>query len=261
VSGGRRFFVAVPVMGALVFVGVGISPSLARPSLPGSPGPTATTAQAHDQFFAGRSYQEAGPAEVSVEFVVPSLTCTGTNTGVAAGAFIYTAAPDNPGSNQTLVSAASVQLFCLGGEPAPLPAVEVEGRQTYGSTRPHVGDKMRATIIDSARGLGVTLQDLTQHHTFTVGRSGPSARATAAAVGDVPLKGVPSLTPGPLYPITDFGPIRFAGRINGELLGAAGGRAFSMVSGTKVLQIRTGPLTGRGPMRSRGAFTTFWKHS
>ena len=223
---------------------------------------SASSANAHDQFFAGRSYQEAGPALVSAEFVVPSLTCTSTNTGVAAGAFVYTTtSAGKTGSAGTLVSAASVQLFCLHGDPTPLPVVEVEGRQTYGSSRPHVGDKMRAVIIDSAQGLGVTLQDLTKHHTFTLGRSAPSATATAAAIGEVPLRGVPTLTPGPLYPITDFGSIRFGGRVNGKLLGAAGGTAFDMRSGSNVVQIRTGPLTGSGPKRSRGAFTTIWKHS
>lgn len=249
-------------MVALAIVGVGAPASLARRAPP-APGPPAASGQARDAYFAGRSYQEAGRAAVTAEFVVPRVTCTSTNTGVAAGGFIYTKAGSSAstGSARTLVSAASVQLFCLAGEPAPLPVVEVKGKQTYGSTRPHVGDLMKATIIDTRRALGVTLQDLTAGHTFTLSRAASAAPASAAAIGDVPLQGVPSLTPGPLYPITDFGSIRFGGRINGLLLGAAGGTAFSMVSGAKVLQIQTGPLSGRGPRRSRGAFRTTWKHS
>ena len=251
------------MLAALVLLSIGASASLAWPSVSATTGALAATAQAHDEFFAGRSYQEAGRALVSTEFVVPKLTCTSTNTGVAAGAFIYTtnASTAQTGSAGTLVSAASVQLFCLGGQPSLLPALEVEGRQKYGSTRPHVGDKMRAVIIDSARGLGVTLQDLTEHHQFTVGQGASPARATAAAIGEVPLRGVPSLTPGPLYPITDFGSVRFGGRVNGQLLGAIGGTAFSMVSSGKVLQIATGRLSGRGPRKTRGAFNTVWKHS
>lgn len=247
-------------MAALALVSVDAAPSW--PSAPGPPAPPAKVGPAHDAYFAGRSYQEAGRAAVTAEFVVPGLTCTSTNTGVAAGAFIYTKAgsTDTTGSARTLVSAASVQLFCLAGEPAPLPVVELKGRQTYGSTRPHVGDLMKATMIDADRVLGVTLQDLTEGHTFTLSRTAPAAPAAAAAIGDVPLRGVPSLTPGPLYPITDFGSIRFGGRVNGMLLGAAGGTAFSMVS-SRVLQIRTGPLAGQGPRRSRGAFRTIWKHS
>lgn len=257
---GRRFFVAVATLAALPIGNVGASPSLARPSVLGSAGSALT---AHDRYFAGRSYQEAGPAVVSAEFVVPRLTCTSTNTGVAAGAFLYTtpASEHDTASGSTVVSAASVQLFCLSSEPALLPVVELEGRQTYGSTRPHVGDLMRAAIIDSSRVLGVTLQDLTKHHEFTLTRTEVSEPARVSAIGEVPLTGVPSLTPGPLYPITDFGSIQFGGRINGKLLGAAGGRAFSMVSPTDVLQIRTGHLAGSGPKRSRGAFGTIWKHS
>jgi hypothetical protein len=245
---------------AALFGSVGVSPSPARPASPGAP---ATSARAHNRYFAGRSYPEAGPAAVSTEFVVPRLTCTSTNTGVGAGAFIYTrtAAADQGGSHATVISAASVQLFCLGGERAPMPVVELEGRQTYGPTRPHVGDLMRATIIDSAQVLGVTLQDLTEHHTFALTRSTAAAPATTAAIGETTLKGVPSLTPGPLYPITDFGSIRFGGRINGMLLGAAGGRAFDMIASTRVLQISTGQLSGRGRRKSRSAFRTIWKHA
>lgn len=259
VAAGRRVFVAVQALVALVLISVGVASSLARPAVPGG---LASPVRGRDQFFAGWSYQEAGRAAVSTEFVVPKLTCTSTNTGVAAGAFLYTASdpPGQQGSGRTLVSAASVQLFCLGGEPSLLAALEVKGRQTYGPIKPHVGDRMLAVIIDSASGLGVTLQDLTEHHRFTVGRGTSPARATAAAIGDVPLRGVGSLTPGPLYPITNFGSIRFGGRVNGGLLGAAGGTGFSMVS-NKVLLIRTGALKGRGPQRNRSAFDTTWKHS
>ena len=253
---GWRFFVAVQVMAALLLASVGASPSLAWPAFRGAP----ASGPRHNKYFAGRSYPEAGPAEVTTEFVVPDVRCTSTNTGVGAGAFVYTASGSN--SRGTVISGASVQLFCLGGEPAPMPVVELEGSQTYGQERPHVGDLMRATIIDSARVLGVTVQDLTDGHTFTLTRSTASTPATAAEIGEVPLKGVPSLTPGPLYPITDFGSIRFsAGRINGKVLGAAGGRAFSMVSSAKVLQILTRSLRGSGPRKSRSSFSTVWKHS
>jgi hypothetical protein len=234
--------------------------SLARPARPPSPSrsPAPAPSPRHNQFFAGRSYPEAGPAAVTVDFVVPRITCTTTNTGVGAGAFLYSKGSNSKGP---VISGASVQLFCLGGEPAPLPVVEVQGSQTYGSQRPHAGDLMRSTIIDSPRVLGVTLQDLTEGHTFTLTRSTASTPATAAEIGEVPLKGVPSLTPGPLYPITDFGSIRFsAGRVNGKVLGAAGGRAFSMVSSAKVLQILTRSLSGPGPRRSRSSFNTIWKH-
>lgn len=260
-STGRRFVVAVAGVAALLFGSVGVSSSLAWPSPPGAPAAAAT--RAHDAYFAGRSYPEAGPAAVSAEFVVPALTCTSTNTAVGAGAFVYTTtgSAGHTQSKGTVISAASVQLFCLSSEPAPLPVVELEGRQFYGSTRPHVGDLMRATIIDSPRVLGVTLQDLTADHTFTLSRSTASASATAAAIGEVPLQGVPSLTPGPLYPITDFGSIQFAaGRVNGMPLGAAGGGAVSMMTSARVLQIQTRPLSGRGPRRSRSAFSTIWRH-
>jgi hypothetical protein len=256
VPAGRTFFIAGGIT-ALLLGGVGTPPSLGRPAPPGA------TGRARDQFFAGRSYPEAGPAAVSTEFIVPRLTCTSTNTGVGAGAFLYTIASDvHANSKRTVVSAADVQLFCLRDEPAPMAVVELEGRQSYGQSRPHVGDLMRATLIDSSRVFGVTLQDLTEHHAFTLTRSTFSAPATTAAIGEVPLKGVPSLTPGPLYPITDFGSIRFgSGRINGIPLGAAGGKAFNMISSTKVLQIRTYPLSGHGPRRSRQAFSTAWRHS
>ncbi len=260
-SAGWRLFLVVPGIAALLLGSAGASPSLARPAFAGTP---ALTAHAHNQFFAGRSYPEAGPAAVSTEFVVPTVTCTSTNTGVGAGAFIYTSttSADDAESTRTVISAASVQLFCLGGEPAPLPVVELEGSQTYGTKRPHVGDLMRATLIDSARVFGVTLQDLTQDHAFTLTRSTTSAPATAAAIGEVTLKGVPSLTPGPLYPITDFGSITFgAGRVNGMRLGAAGGRAVNMVGSTGILQIYTRRLSGDGRRRSRSAFSTIWKHS
>lgn len=256
---GRRIFIAVPVVTALLS-SVGGSPTLARGWAPGMP---ASAARAHAQYFAGRSYPEAGAATVTTLFIVPRMTCTNTNTGVAAGAFLYTT---TKGSGRTAsksdVSGASVQLFCLRSEPAPLPVVEVEGQQVYGRKRPHAGDLMKATIIDSSRVLGVTLQDLTKHHEFTLTRTTTAAPATAAAIGEDALKGVPSLTPGPVYPITDFGSIQFgAARVNGRLLGAAGGRAFDMASSTRVLQIRTGPLTGGHRRKARSAFTTVWRHS
>src|SRR4029077_5285648 len=140
-------FVAVPGIAALLLGSVGVSSSLAWPSLRG-PAPAAP-ARAHNPYFAGRSYPEAGPAAVSAEFVVPTVTCTSTNTAVGVGAFIYTttASAGHTASKGTLISGASWQLSCLNSEPAPLPVVEVEGRQYYGSTRPHVGDLMRATII------------------------------------------------------------------------------------------------------------------
>jgi Peptidase A4 family len=243
----------------VLLASVGASAGLAWPLARGRP----ANSPRHNKYFAGRSYQEAGPAAVTTEFVVPEVRCTSTNTGVGAGAFIYTKTTSaaDAKSNTSVISGASVQLFCLGGEPAPMPVVELEGSQTYGQERPHVGDLMRATIIDSSRILGVTLQDLTKHHTFTLTRSGTSAPATAAEIGDVALQGVPSLTPGPLYPITDFGALKFSsGRVNGVPLGAAGGRAFNMVS-MKVLLIHTGRLSGHGPRRSRSAFSTTWKHA
>jgi hypothetical protein len=206
---------------------------------------------------------------VTTEFVVPKLVCTSTNTGVASGAFLYTTeGASRPGSSrhgpsrQTDLSAATVQLFCLHGEPEPLPVVELKGKQSYGSRRPHVGDLMRAAIIDSPSKLAVTIQDLTEDHEFTLTKSTAPAAATETSIGDDVLAGVPSLTPGPVYPITDFGSIHFsAGRINGKLLGAAGDRAFDMVTSGRVLQIKTGRLTGGRSAKRRDGFATVWRHS
>jgi hypothetical protein len=256
VSTGRRFLIAVPLVAALLLGSADASASLAGGWVAGL---TGTAASAHNAYFAGRSYPEAGGASVTTEFFVPRLTCTSTNSGVAVGAFIYTSAGHG---SRPLLSAASVQLFCLRSEPAPLPVVELKGKQVYGDRRPHIGDLMKATVIDSAGVLSVTLQDLTDGHAFTLSRSTTSAPATAAAIGDDALKGVPSLTPGPVYPITDFGSLHFsAGRVNGRPLGAAGGKAFDMVSADRRVQIRTGPLRGRGPTKARSAFVTTWKRS
>jgi hypothetical protein len=261
VSTSRRCSLAIALVAALLSGSVGASLGMARGWLPVA---RALAFSSRTTYFAGRSYPEAGAASVTTEFVVPTLVCTSTNTGVASGAFLYTTAgsPRHGSSRQTDLSAASVQLFCLHGEPEPLPVVEVEGRQTYGSVRPHIGDLMRVTVIDSPRKLVVALQDLTRDHEFTLAKSTAAATATVASIGDDVLAGVPSLTPGPVYPITNFGSIHFiAGRINGKLLGAAGGKAFDMVNSRRVLQVKTGPLTGGRSAKRRDGFVTTWKHS
>jgi hypothetical protein len=249
------------MVAALLSGSVGASLGLARGWLPGV---RALAFNSHTTYFAGRSYPEAGLASVSTEFVVPRLVCANSNSGVASGAFLYTTAGSSHHgrSSQTDLSAATVQLFCLHGEPEPLPVVELKGKQSYGSRRPHIGDLMRAVLIDSPTKLAVTLQDLTKDHEFTVTKSTGPAPATETSIGDDVLAGVPSLTPGPVYPVTNFGAIRFsAGRINGKLLGEAGGKAFDMATSRRVLQIKTGRLTGGRSAKRRDGFTTTWKHS
>ena len=249
------------VAAALLSGSVGASLGQARGWLPRA---GALAFNSHTTYFAGRSYPEAGSASVITEFVVPRLVCTTTNTGVASGAFLYTTAGSSGHghSSQTDLSAATVQLFCLHGEPEPLPVVELKGKQSYGSQRPHIGDLMRAVVIDSPTKLAVTIQDLTEDHEFNLTKSTAPAPASETSIGDDVLAGVPSLTPGPIYPVTNFGSIHFsAGRINGKLLGAAGGKAFDMTSSRRVLEIKTGPLTGGRSAKRRDGFATAWKHS
>ena len=250
---GRRSLVAVTAVASLVVPAVAAAPSSAQGRPPAHPAP----ANRRSLYFAGRTYPEAGKASVSTEFFVPGASCTSTNTGVALGAYTFT---KSSSSEKPVLSAATVQVFCLGGEPSFLAAVELMGKQTYSSQRPHPGDLMKATIIDTTTTLGVAIQDVTEGRGFSLIKSTAAASATLAEIGDSALTGPPSLTPSSVYPITDFGTIHFsAGRVNGKLLGAAGGAAFDMGSAHKPMKIKAGPLTGGTSARTRDGFSTTWK--
>ncbi len=244
----RGFMLAVAAAGSLAAGAVGFAPGIAAGRAPAH-----AAANGNKSYFAGWVFPQKGATSVTSEFVLPTLQCTSTSTGAGSGSFIYTNV-----SGKDSLNAATVALYCFGGRPVLVPAVQLGSKVAIDSQKPFPGDLMKATVMTSFTATTATIQDLTKGHTFTLTKSTTGAPSVSAEIGTGSVNKPNTTT---VYPITNFGSIHvFAAKVNGKPLGATPGRAFDMVR-NNVLLVQTGPLTGGGSAAKHNAFTSTWKHS
>lgn len=251
----RKVGVGAAVLGSLLLAVSGTVPALARigPSAGFSQARGlrfAEVANATSTTFAGWVFAPKAATSVTVEFKLPTLTCTSATSGTAAVAELFTGSSSAPKFN-----AAGVGLQCSGGSAGASAAVVVDGAQTSSSHVLHVGDLMKSTVVTSATKTTATVADLTKGHTFTFTKSGKGAASLQEQIGDIPLVS----GTGKRLPVVNFGKISFsAGAVGGKALGlVTPSEAVNMQTSKKVLQILTGALTGT----KKNAFLTTWKHS
>src|SRR5215467_7737688 len=251
---GRRIGVGVAVLGSLLLAVSGAVPALARggPSLGLSHViglRVAAVANATSTTFGGWVLGVKAAASVTAEFKVPALQCTTTMSGVVASSAMLTGSSSSP-----KVDAGSVLLTCSGGKPLAAPAVFVNSTETDGTQAVHAGDLMKATVVTSTTKTTATIADLTAAHRFKFAKSGAGAASFDERILDSAFA-----QGGTLLPVVDFGKISYRKcAVSGKAIGTVTPRmAVNMQTGTGVLQILTGAITGT----AKNAFTTTWKHS
>jgi hypothetical protein len=158
-------------------------------------------------------------------------------------------------------NAAGLLLECVGGSPAAAAIVAVDGAETNATNPVAVGDLMRCTLILSAKGITVRVEDLTAGHGFRFKRTGTGGPALSEEIIDDSL--VNTGTEHQL-PVANFGKIEFTkARISGRPIGSVLARTrVNMQNTQNQLQIRTGwPFPARkNQPNNKNAFRTHWEH-
>ena len=181
-------------------------------------------------------YLAPPPASASARdtFMVPTLTCTSTSTGVAFGSFIIvTTVGEGP--------IAEVLAECQGGVAVYSGAVEVNATTTITSFTPRARDTMRASVAESPTGATATLRDVTQATSKSVSTT---TGATNSIVEDGTYWDHSGAT---LLPVPNFGKVKISGAtIDGVTPNAAGAFAVDRVDDGNRVQIHTGLLNAAG---------------
>lgn len=251
----RKIGACVAVLASLLLAVSGAVPALA------SGGPSTGLSRPAELRFANLANQPSpvfggwvfvpavAATSVTAEFKIPTIICTATNTGVWPSAVMFTGSSSSQNFN-----AAGVTMECVSGSPKVAVMVVVDGTQFSASNALFTGDLMKATIVTSSSKTTATIADLTAGHTFKLSKSGTGAASLQERIVDNAL-----LAGTRQLPVTNFGKISFtSGAVGGKPLGSVTPRvAYNMQTPAKVLQILTGPITGR----KLNAFVTTWKHS
>jgi hypothetical protein len=172
-------------------------------------------------------------ASATDTFKVPILTCDTTLSGIALGSFIFTI-----GSSFSL---ASVFATCQEGAAVYYGVLAVNGAITFTTFSPTAGDRVDATVSESATATKVTLKDVGQSKSETVTGIG--------ATNELVEVGIDSLVNSinAQLPVPELSTVKFtAAGVDGTTPKAATVLGVDMKTSTGVLQIKTGALNATG---------------
>jgi hypothetical protein len=207
-----------------------------------------SVSQAHSSIFAGYAVSKptAHVKHVTASFVVPTITCESSFSGVGPSVLVYSKV--NPVTGKHLTSGAGLGIACENGNPLYESVIIVNGKATNDVTL-QPGDVVDVDVHVVPTGTTVTVFDDTTSMQKT--RTGAGHTAVQSFIGDnnVVVDGVSGtkLDPFTSTEITDV-------RVNGNSLGSQSPVRYQWVRQGTTL-VSTGGLVGGT------AFTMTYRHS
>ncbi|MHB1582442.1 MAG: hypothetical protein ACYCU7_17315 [Acidimicrobiales bacterium] len=206
--------------------------------------PSLSTTNVADTSFAGWTFIANATKSVTAEYTVPTLTCSGTRSGIAPGAFVDAGSP-----SAVKFDAAQVVMECINGQPVMRAAVEVNSVSNSSSATIYPGDLIKVAVLTSATETVAKVVDMTSGHTFHFAKTG----AGEPALQEYLIDNSVLARNGNNLPVVDFGALTFrSAEISGVPIGSVTPRgAYDLDSPKQVVEIHTGPINKAGY-----AFTT-----
>jgi hypothetical protein len=197
---------------------------------------SASVTHRHSAIFAGYAVSNPGHSvrEVTATFVVPTITCENSFSGVGPSVLVYSNVNARTGSHIT--SGAGVGVACEDGGPF-YESVMIVNDKAFNDLELNAGDTVQVTVQVMPGGTQVTLDDVTSGVTKT--RRGRGQNAVQTFVGDnsVVVDGQSgNLDPFSASQVTDV-------KVNSRPLGSQHPFRFQWVRQRKTL-VTASPLTG-----------------
>jgi hypothetical protein len=180
---------------------------------------------------------------LKTQLTVPTLTCSTTQAGIQAGAYL---------ENATSTTGGAIDLACSGRSAAFQAVATINNTPTV-LTKLTIaaGDAISITVSVSATATTVVVVDTTK--TTRESLSGTGSAPTHLLVGDTAV----AASGGGNLAVPSFVKIRFKGTLLITVdLGASSPTAVNMVNAASVVQITAGKLSTAGT-----AFSTIFDHS